>query len=74
MKKAQPAAAQPNWPEQVQAVAQRYNHEFSGQPFDLPPEVEEMPVFPRLGQRFPDSSHRHALLGSGQTQKSESIV
>jgi SAM-dependent methyltransferase len=44
MKKAQPAA-QPNWPEQVQAVAQRYNQEFSGQPFDLPPEVEEMPVF-----------------------------
>lgn len=33
------------WPEQIQAVAQRYNQEFSGQPFDLPSEVEEMPVF-----------------------------
>ncbi len=34
-----------SWPEQIQAVAQRYDKEFSGEPFDLPSEVEEMPVF-----------------------------
>jgi SAM-dependent methyltransferase len=42
--KGQPSG-QPAWPEQIQAVARRYDKEFSRQPFDLPPEVEEMPVF-----------------------------
>lgn len=42
--KAQPAG-QPAWPEPIRAVAHRYDKEFSGQPFDLPSEVEDMPVF-----------------------------
>jgi SAM-dependent methyltransferase len=33
------------WGPLIQAVAQRYDHEFGGKAFDLPPEVEEMPVF-----------------------------
>lgn len=33
------------WGAALQAVAQRYNQEFSGQPFDLPQEIEEMPLF-----------------------------
>ena len=37
--------APPSWPDQIQAVARRYDQEFSGLPFDLPSEVEEMPVF-----------------------------
>jgi len=42
----QPSTADPSpWAGQIQAVAQRYNQEFSGQPFDLPAEVEEMPMF-----------------------------
>jgi len=35
----------PNWPEPIRAIAHRYDQEFLGQPFDLPSEVEEMPVF-----------------------------
>lgn len=31
--------------DQIQAVARRYDREFSGQTFDLPAEVEEMPIF-----------------------------
>lgn len=33
------------WGAQLQAVARRYDQEFGGKAFDLPPEVEEMPVF-----------------------------
>jgi SAM-dependent methyltransferase len=40
-----PSADPSPWGGQLQAVAQRYNQEFSGQPFDLPQEVEEMPIF-----------------------------
>jgi SAM-dependent methyltransferase len=32
-------------PEQIQTVARRYDRELSGAAFDLPPEVEEMPIF-----------------------------
>ena len=32
-------------PEQIAAVAQRFNQEYEGKPFDLPEEVEAMPVF-----------------------------
>ncbi len=32
-------------PEQLSAVAQRFNQEYEGKPFDLPEEVEAMPVF-----------------------------
>jgi hypothetical protein len=42
-----PAEPSP-WGAQVQAVAQRYDQEFSGKAFDLPPEVEEMSVFQRV--------------------------
>ncbi|HEY9761362.1 MAG TPA: class I SAM-dependent methyltransferase [Trichocoleus sp.] len=31
--------------DQIRAVARRYDHEFSGQAFELPAEVEEMPIF-----------------------------
>ena len=49
------------WSGQIQAVAQRYDREFSGQSFHLPPEIEEMPIFqdwisgrltPRLSSPF----------------------
>lgn len=40
-----PTASPSPWGEQIQAVAQRYDREFSGKAFDLPTEVEEMPVF-----------------------------
>ncbi|HIK45353.1 MAG TPA: methyltransferase domain-containing protein [Leptolyngbyaceae cyanobacterium M65_K2018_010] len=41
-----PTAAEASpWGAQIQAVAQRYDQEFAGQPFDLPREVEEMPIF-----------------------------
>ncbi|MGF1566829.1 MAG: class I SAM-dependent methyltransferase [Nodosilinea sp.] len=40
-----PSADPSPWGVQVQAVAQRYDQEFSGQAFDLPTEVEEMSVF-----------------------------
>ena len=40
-----PAADPSPWGSTIQAVAQRYNQEFSGQPFDLPQEIEEMPLF-----------------------------
>jgi SAM-dependent methyltransferase len=33
------------WQPQVQAVAKRFNQEYLGQPFELPPDIEEMPVF-----------------------------
>jgi SAM-dependent methyltransferase len=39
------SADQSPWGAQISAVAQRYDQEFSGKPFDLPTEVEEMPVF-----------------------------
>jgi len=32
-------------PEQIAAVAQRFNQEYEGKPFDLPEEVEAMPIF-----------------------------
>ncbi|PZU96448.1 MAG: SAM-dependent methyltransferase [Leptolyngbya sp.] len=40
-----PAADPSPWGAQVQSVARRYDHEFGGKAFDLPPEVEEMAVF-----------------------------
>jgi SAM-dependent methyltransferase len=40
-----PSADPSPWGTQIQAVAQRYNQEFSGQPFDLPQEIEEMSIF-----------------------------
>ena len=40
-----PGADPSPWGAQLQAVAQRYNQEFAGQSFDLPQEVEEMPIF-----------------------------
>lgn len=33
------------WADQIRAVAGRYSREFAGEPFDLPDEVEEMPIF-----------------------------
>lgn len=33
------------YPEQIQAVARRYDREFSGTVVDLPAEIEEMPIF-----------------------------
>lgn len=42
-----PQLANPDdrWHEQLQAVAQRFNQEYEQVSFDLPPEVEAMPVF-----------------------------
>lgn len=40
-----PSADPSPWGQHIQTVAERYNHEFSGQAFDLPPEIEEMPIF-----------------------------
>lgn len=34
-----------DWQSRLAAVAARFNQEFQGQPFDLPPEVEAMPIF-----------------------------
>lgn len=34
-----------NWQDQSQAVAQRFNQEYQGKAFDLPAEVEAMPIF-----------------------------
>jgi SAM-dependent methyltransferase len=34
-----------NWQPQIAAVAQRFNQEYQGQPFDLPAEVQAMPIF-----------------------------
>ncbi|MEM9218198.1 MAG: class I SAM-dependent methyltransferase [Cyanobacteria bacterium P01_F01_bin.150] len=33
------------WQEQVSATTARYNQEFEGKPFDLPPDIESMPIF-----------------------------
>lgn len=33
------------WQAQVSATTVRYNQEYKGQPFDLPPDVESMPIF-----------------------------
>jgi 2-polyprenyl-3-methyl-5-hydroxy-6-metoxy-1,4-benzoquinol methylase len=33
------------WSPQVQAVADRYNKEYRGESFDLPDEVQAMPIF-----------------------------
>ncbi len=74
-----PSADPSPWGAQVQAVAQRYNQEFSGQPFDLPQEVEEMPIFqdwiggsltPRLATPFwealkPQKRHHCLDIGCG---------
>ncbi|NJL45891.1 MAG: class I SAM-dependent methyltransferase [Leptolyngbyaceae cyanobacterium SM2_3_12] len=40
-----PSADPSPWGQQIQTVAKRYDHEFSGQPFNLPPEIEAMPIF-----------------------------
>lgn len=37
--------ADPSSIDQIRTVARRYDHEFSGQVFELPPEIEEMPIF-----------------------------
>ncbi|MEM8809664.1 MAG: class I SAM-dependent methyltransferase [Cyanobacteria bacterium P01_G01_bin.38] len=37
--------ASPPWQSQMQLVANRYNREFEGKPFDLPADVEEMDIF-----------------------------
>ena len=34
-----------DWQSQINAVAQRFNQEYRGEPFDLPEEVQEMPIF-----------------------------
>ena len=34
-----------DWSEQISAVARRFNDEYQGKPFELPEEVEAMPVF-----------------------------
>ncbi len=36
---------QEDWQPRVDAVAHRFNHEYRGEPFDLPAEVEAMPIF-----------------------------
>lgn len=33
------------WQQQIKAVAQRYNREYQRESFDVPPEVEEMPIY-----------------------------
>ena len=33
------------WQAQVLAVAERFNHEYRGEPFELPAEVEALPIF-----------------------------
>jgi len=33
------------WQPQVLAVAERFNHEYRGEPFELPAEVEALPIF-----------------------------
>lgn len=33
------------WQEQVSTTTARYNQEYEGKPFDLPPDVESMPIF-----------------------------
>jgi SAM-dependent methyltransferase len=40
-----PGSQSQDWQSQVAAVAQRYNQEYQQQPFDLPAEVESMPIF-----------------------------
>jgi SAM-dependent methyltransferase len=35
----------PDWQDQINAVAYRFNREYRGEPFELPPEVEEMPIY-----------------------------
>lgn len=40
-----PRSQAANWQQQITAIAQRYNKEYQRQPFDLPAEVEAMPVF-----------------------------
>jgi len=63
-----PTADPSPWGAALQAVAQRYNQEFSGQPFDLPQEIEEMPLFkdwvagrltPRISTPFWESIKPH---------------
>ena len=34
-----------DWQSQITAVAQRFNQEYRGEPFDLPEEVQAMPIF-----------------------------
>jgi SAM-dependent methyltransferase len=69
----------PSWQPQIQAVAQRFNREYQGQAFDLPPEVEEMTIFrdwvsgalaPRIASPFweiaqPKKGQRCLDLGCG---------
>ena len=39
-----PTASLP-WQPKIVAVAQRFDQEYQGEAFDLPPEIEEMTVF-----------------------------
>ncbi|NEP16926.1 MAG: class I SAM-dependent methyltransferase [Leptolyngbya sp. SIO4C1] len=34
-----------SWQERIQAVARRYDRDYAGKAFDIPAEVEEMPIF-----------------------------
>ncbi|MEL6325601.1 MAG: class I SAM-dependent methyltransferase [Cyanobacteria bacterium J06626_23] len=40
-----PSPSQSDWQSQLQAVTQRFNREYRGEAFDVPEDVQEMPVF-----------------------------
>jgi hypothetical protein len=39
------SSSQVDWQTQLEAVAERFNREYRRQPFDLPAEVTEMPIY-----------------------------